>query len=523
MSVPVAADGARRVRVYGKALISNYALTAVNLGTYLVCVPWYLDRLGTESFGFWLILLQLLSVLSLVTTWIATPLTREAAACHVAGDPAAIGRVFRTATAYYAVCGCLIVLAGAPIAFVLPTMVRLTPALHAEASIALLLVAISFAASIQFNLLLSVLIGYQRMHVANVLLSLFTVSSAGFGVVLVYAGAGLIGLAAGQLASSVSLYVVAFLLVQRYVRLPVRRAAFDAVLLRRLVGTGTGYLTYSLSYLALQSDTILIGVMLGAPAAAVYGVASRAVDQAVQLIWKVPDSLLPITAEFAVRGELNLFRRTHRMSSKITMAAALFGAITLVFFGRTLLQLWVGAENAAAAPVLAALAAVLVMQAFVHSSVVIPYAANRMGRIPLIAAAEAVLKIGLALVLLPQVGPVGAALGTVIAQLAFTGWYVPRAACRLTGDSLTSYFRDLAVAAAPPCAVLVLCFSVAVAMIPGAVAQMLIGVPTGLGIFVILYSLFGLGTDERKWIASAVQRAGAFAPAAPAVVRTPGM
>jgi O-antigen/teichoic acid export membrane protein len=333
-----------------------------------------------------------------------------------------------------------------------------------------------------------------------------------------------VALAAGHLASTVYVYLLAFVLFRRLSRLRLSAGGFDAGLLRHLLTTGSGYFAYSLSYLLLQSDIVLVGFVLGPGAAAIYGVASRAVDQIVQLVWKVPDSLLPLTAEFSARGELGRFMSAHRISSKMTIAAAFFAAAAVWYYGRPILVLWVGAEHAASQPVLAALAAVVLTHAFVHASVVVPYGANRMGRLPAVALVEALLKIGLALALLPRVAIVGAALSTVLAQLLCTVWYAPLSACRLTGDSMAAYVRSVIVPVLPACAGLIVCFWAAGRALGHAPVQVLIGVLAGLAAYLVLYALYGLRPEERGWLRSAASGASATSAAGTAVVwQTRGM
>jgi O-antigen/teichoic acid export membrane protein len=462
-----------------------------------------------------LIFAQILTILSLVTTWIATPLTRHAASCYVEDNRGRLRTILATATAYYAACGAVVLLAA--------VVARYIPALNvragwaAEAREALPLVGGTFAVQIQLNLVLSILTGYQRMYVSNLLLSGVTVSSAIGGLILAFLGFGLIGVAAGQLLCTSIAYLVAIGVLRQVSRLPLtaRPLVFDANLLKMLLKSGSSYLAYGVSFVILQSDTILVGSILGVRPAAIFGLASRVMDQIVQIIWKVPDSLLPFTAEAAARRELPGLRYVYRLSGRSTMAAALFAAAAVAFFGRPLLVGWVGHANAADTGILVLFAAALVMHAFVHSSVIVPYGANRMQRLGVVAALEAVIKVALALALVPRIGMAGTLTATLIAQTLCTGWYAPRLASRLTSDSVSGYVRSVLAPELPAWGVVLGCFLVVRRIVPQPAVQVAAGLIVGGFAYVFMLGRYALRSEEWAWIVRAIRRRGGGADLPP--------
>lgn len=507
-----------RLGGYLKTLAANYLLTLMNVGTHVVSIPLYLQWLGSDRYGFWLILLQLLWAVSFVTAWIAPPLAREAAACHVSRDGARLRRLFWTSVAYYASCGAVTVAAAWLLSPILGALVGLEVEQRADARMATVLAGVSFAVSMQLNLLLSLLTGYQRMHLSNLLLGAVTMLSAAIGLALVYAGGGIAGAAAGHLVSNASVGLLALLIFRRVSASPVGTPVVDLALLKAILMSGSGYFAYGLSYLLLQSDILLIGFLLGPSAAAVYGVAFRAVEQVVYFVWKIPDSLFPITAELSVRGQLDRLQPAHRAATRVTLGIACLAVTVVVWHGNVLLALWIGATNAAPQPVLAALAAVLVAQAFVHASVAIPFGASRMGRLSAVAVLEGFVKLGLALMLVPHVGMAGAALATVAAQALCTGWYAPLVACRLTGDSLPDYLRAVVVPLLPATlalglGALLLEFAIPRDSVQAIVTSLAVGAT-----YVALYVRYAIQAEEREWIrrvfGAAVPVRGTRGPAA---------
>jgi O-antigen/teichoic acid export membrane protein len=500
------APSGTRVRSYGKALVTNYALTIVNMATYVLAVPWYVRWLGTDRFGIWLILLQFLYTASLVTMWIAAPLTRKAADCYIRQDSADLARVFQTASGYYGAWGILMLAAVTLGSSVVLKLLHLDAAMGVETRMALLVVTVSFGVSMQLNVLLSLLVGYQRMHYSNLLQAGSTVASTVVGLLLVYRGAGVVGVAAGQLIGNCGAYAIAFLLLERTASARLAGFTFDRAVLRDLLRTGSNYLGYCVSYLLLQSDTMLVGFTLGVRAAAIYGLAFRVADQMVQLIWRIPDAMFPVTSELAARQELTLFRPAYRLASKLSLAVAVFAAAMLVFLGRPVLTLWVGRDNVAAPQVLVALAGALIMQVFVHNNVIVPFGASRMKGIAIAAVLEALLKIGLALVLLPRIGMAGAAAATIVAQVLCTGWYATVVACRITEETVGGYVRGVVAPSLVVSAGLAACLWIVAQRVPPGVGQSIVGIVGGVATSALIFLTMGLQSEERRWVGGVLAR-----------------
>ncbi len=504
-SEPAPAPPPSRSAAYIKALLSNYTLTVINLLLYVAAIPLYVRWLGTERFGVWLVLLQLVYMASLATMWIAAPLTRAASECQVANSPARLGRLFHTASGYYGMWGGLLLLLTVAATPRLLLWSGLEPGTD-DMLPTVVLLALSFNASMQLNVVLSLLTGYQRMHVSNLLLAAAAMIATGLGLALVASGAGIAGVAAGHAIGNAIVYVAGLWLLKRTTGARLAAFAFDRQVLRHLLRSGSYYLTYCVAYLVLQTDALLIGLALGPAAVAVYALAARLIDQAIQLIRKIPDALFPIAAELAVRNELPALRAGHRVGSKVATAAALLIGVLLIFFGQYVITLWVGAENTASRPVLVALAGTLVAQVFVHSNVVVPFGANRMRGMAAVALGEAIFKVVLALVLLRRLGVIGVPLATLAAHVCFTGWFAPWAACRLTGDTLKGFLRGVIAPLLLPTAAVTVVLWIITEWLPPGLGQLVTGLIAGIGAWAVLFAGFGLESAERAWIRSTVRR-----------------
>ncbi len=485
---------------YLKALISNYGLLVANVGTYAITVPLFFRWLGAERYGVWLIVLQLVYLVSLAMNWIAAPVTREAVASYVASNGTLVKKLFQTVAGFYAVVGTGLIVCVLLVGSAVLQHLTMPASVQAEAHAALLFSTVYVGGMLQLNLLLNILTGFQHMHQANLLQAGLTVLGTGSGLAAVAMGYGLTGLAFGQVFALVVVYAVGWRLARKIGGMTWGLDHVDFDLLRGLVRSGSAYAGYSVSYLLLQSDILLVGVVLGPAAAAIYGVAYKVADQLVQLIWKIPDSLFPIIAELDIRQSSDRLARVHRLSGKVAMAAAFLGAVLLAAYGHGGVHLWVGPDNTPPSIVFLAFAGMVVLQVLVHTSLIISYGTNRMSSIAGVALLEGAGKIAVALWLLPRVGIAGAALATILAQMSLTAWYVPYKACRDTGDSLWHYLSAVLTPALPAVMVAGAAGALTVSVLEDVWLRIAIGVPVVIAVYLVIYLSHGVTREEREGI-----------------------
>src|SRR5262249_19696194 len=176
---------------------------------------------------------------------------------------------------------------------------------------------------------------------------------------------------------------------------------------RRLVGKmGVGYLIYGLTYLTLQSDTIIVGALGGPLMAGEFTVLWKPADVAVQTLSRISDFLMPYIIHMDARGDRDGLLRTFRTTSRIVLISSLAVAAAYAIGGPALTRLWVGASmvpHQRYAYVLAG--AVVFWLSIARLPAVFAYSTVRLRRLNIIALIEVGAKIGLIVALFRRTGP----------------------------------------------------------------------------------------------------------------------
>jgi O-antigen/teichoic acid export membrane protein len=493
---------------YMKLLGSNYGLLVVNIATYAISVPLLMSWLGPAKYGVWLILLQLLHMVSFVVTSIAVPIAREAVSCCVEGDKRRLRTLLHTVSSYYLAVGAATVLLAILLAAVAPNPRGSGFILDLDTQIAVILLSVHLITLTQLNLLLAILTGFQLAHITNLFFGALTVMSAGLGIIAAGFGLGLAGLAVAQFVAGVVVYVFCCRKILRRGLAPFGFGQFDVRRLLELLRPGTAYLGYGVSQLLLQSDIILVGFVLGPATAAAYGIAYKVLDYFTLLIWRISDSLFPVIAELDAVGDINALKRMHRLSGRASMALVAPAATALGLYGHAGMSWWIGSQGAAPLSVFGLFSCVLMLQVLVRSSLVIPFATNRMGKVTTVTLAAGCLKVIVSMFFLFHIGVGGAAIATILVHLGLTSWYVPLVACRITKDRLGFYLWWATAPVIRPACFGALVGAVTMALFDEAWLQIAIGAPLGLGVYAFVYLREDLNRQHIQWLWTKLQGAG---------------
>jgi O-antigen/teichoic acid export membrane protein len=205
--------------------------------------------------------------------------------------------------------------------------------------------------------------------------------------------------------------------------------------IKLLYGFGLQSFLLLLSFKLLNyTDTIVVGVVLGAPSVALYTLPLQLVEYARLAIGGLANVLLPRLTILHTTGDRSALRTAYVSTIRVaSFLAALLGTNTM-WLGAPFLSLWVGPEYGHVVWILVCLTIASFAQVLSVQAAVPFYQALHLLTVPsAVLVLEAILNLTTSVVLARLVGLTGVALGTMIPALLVGGAILPRYLARRLG------------------------------------------------------------------------------------------
>lgn len=491
-------------RRFGRNTLTSYVNTSTSLVVALVMTPVLVDGLGRTGYGIWALAGSLVLYLELLEFGFGTATVKRVAEESATDDHERVGSAIATSFWLLTVPGVIALLAGAGLAAAFPLLFDVPSALETTSQLLVLVVAVDLAISIPSDTFGAALMGLQRYDLLNATLIAVLIAQAISWAVVLAAGGGLLALgiatAALSLLGQVSRYLIARRLVPGLSLSPRRvdRAGF-----RPLAGLSVWYWVEALAdVLISRIDTIVVGLVVGLPEAAVYAVAQKLALFAPRLIAPATRALFPYSSELAARGDTAAVRRTVVTGTRVSLAIAGPLCLPLALFARPALEAWVGPEFAEGSLVVVYLVAAAAIGAFARSAVSTALGTGLV-RVPaLVMVGEAALNLVLSVVLGLLLGLAGVALGTLIAAaVSQLGILVPYIGRKLS-LSLSALWVSTLRTHVPAAFVALLVAWPVVRAEPSSLAAVAAAGAAVAGAYLAVFTITGLEPRERHGLVS---------------------
>jgi len=313
----------------------------------LVTLPLLLDKLGQAGLGVWMIAL---SLMGLVATFNAGLSISLVTLIGRASSGQAKMDLHRLATAAFLIAtatAAIVLLVTLPMAFALDwtSLLDLGESPSGDQVRWMMVVLASLAS---FGMVVSVprqiMLGRMHGYIAHMLDIASIILGGGALIVSIVLDAPLWVMALAFMGPSSLFMIIGGLVYLRKAGIPLfTRAGLHRETLIQLSGDSLRMLVYHGAYsVSSQSDLFLIGIILGAPAAAIYGVAQRIFSLPIMIASAVNQAQWPALARADVSGDKSLVENMLRLTLLIGSGAAVIVAVIVATAYQTLLEFWLG-------------------------------------------------------------------------------------------------------------------------------------------------------------------------------------
>jgi len=397
-------------------LINNVGLLVSGLVS-LVLVPILLAGLGGQAYGLWISAQVLDGILGSLDFGLGPTVTKEVAGSISTGLSEATIRLVRSAATAQlllgAASGSVLVLFALPLGLGL----KLPPNVQTLTLPVFILAGVGFLGARMSSFAGDLLAGLRRFDLANLVVSFGAVVRACGMVLLLEAGYGLLAVAGWYAAAAFASAFFGFALVARLeprLRFGLSSAIWKGLAPHARFGFGSQMVT-AFSNLAWSGPPLLVGLMAGSSAEALYYVAQKFPIALSGIGSRVAGALFPAASEHERTGNLAGTRDILEVGTRWVAVVVFPIAIVLAIIAPVLLKSWVGHAEPETVLVFRLTAGAVAFDAVGQGALNLLWGRGAMRAVLKFEAVVAATVIGLTVVLLKRFGMPGAAVALVAA------------------------------------------------------------------------------------------------------------
>jgi O-antigen/teichoic acid export membrane protein len=414
------------MRLLRRNTLGVYGAWGVAIVSGLVVTPVTYNALGKTEFGLWKWIGSITIFLALLDFGVGPSIVRFAAAYRGRRSVEETNALASTGLVVYGLIGLVSIPVGLALVWAVPYLIDIPGELDGEARAATALIVLGLVLRFPLGLFGSLLVGQHRFDVQNLGNALSLIVYTALVAIVLPRGGGIVLLSAfALLATMIRLVVPLFWLRRELPELRIRRSYVTRERLRELGGfSGSNFLVHVSSKVVFSTDVVVVGIVLGPVAAALYAIPATLFSIAFGVATAGPSLLYPAFAELEGAAEIERQRRLVLVALRIGMAFMLLLALPLLFMPDQLIDAWIGSVESESAVVLALLALVLIVHQPIFLLTQYLVARGMQHRVALTLTVAAALNLALSVALATTVGLWGVALSTLLLDCAALAYIV---------------------------------------------------------------------------------------------------
>ena len=422
-------------------LYLSYFYLLLNFTINLVLTPLILRYLGQSVYGLWAIFSSSIGYFMIFDLGMNVSVAKYTSEYLALGNLKGLSKLVSSIVmafiflSFFGVALCFTLLPLLPKIFNIPQNLRLA------GQLTFMILAINVALSFFKGVYLNIFYGCQRVDVYKIFSAIHLLITSILIGAFLKLGYNIIGLAmAAALGSAVTF--IGVLLYFRHCRFGIA-ISFKSASFQELKKIAS----YSIRNFALQltsvilykTDIIVIGIFLNSTQAAPYDIAYKLVFYATYLFSEISSVLFPKFSKLYALDSITSLKNLALSITKISVAIAVPVIISFSFFGRHFINLWVGAENFVGQNVFGIFIIMYLMHGLGAPPFLLLQAIGKNRGTTISEIIRAFLNIVLSIILVQKMGVFGVALGTLLANLLTSFWFIPWSACKKIQLSVKTY------------------------------------------------------------------------------------
>jgi O-antigen/teichoic acid export membrane protein len=441
---------ARFVRNVG----SNWGAFLFNAVVGFFLAPYVLGHLGATTYGIWALIGSLVGYLGLLDLGVRSAVIRFLSAFHSAGNHERSSDIKSAAVLAFSVAGCLAVALAAVVGLFVEQIFSIPPGSEHAARIAVTIMGANVAVALVTGVYGGVVVARHRFDLFNAVNVLATVVRSSAIVIALETDAeisshtdqAIIVLAVIQLlASAVQLVLLWILSRKAYPEAKTSmRRAFSIGNLKEVLSFGLlSSAIHVLGSLTHNSGIVLVGALLPMLMVTYFSISESLAEYTRQFLSGITHTLMPAVSSLEGAGRFDGVTRVLMDGTRYAHLVILPIIATFMLRGDSFISLWMGAEYGKPSGQILMVMSVTLWAVIGHqicTTTMIGIGKQR-GLLPIFGF-EAAVSIVLSIVLIQEIGAIGAAFGVMIARLVVSFGLDVAYARRILRISVTEYYVD---------------------------------------------------------------------------------
>jgi O-antigen/teichoic acid export membrane protein len=485
----------------GRNLSTRYLAIAVEMAVGLLVLPFNLSHLGASAYGLWALTTSITMYFSVLDLGYSGAVVKFVAQYRAKRDMRALNETLSTTFFLFAAFGVLTYVVAIVLSVYIDRILHLSPDQVHTARLVLLITSVSVALGTACTVFGAVINGFQRYDLNNVAGTASTIVIAIVNVLVLWAGYGLVELVLATTAIRVLTYWVYRANAYRvFPAMRLRFALFRRERLRELTSFSVfmalidwaNKLNYSI-------DAIVIGIMLGTGAVAVWSVGQRLAEATQRLTNQLNDILFPNVVDHSESERLDRLQRLFLVGTRFSLATVVPIAAALLLMAGPLVRSWVGPEFEGSVIVVQLLAVIVVVRVGNATGSTLLKGAGRHRLVAGVNVATAIVNVSLSIALAKPLGLEGVAIGTLVPVTATAVCILFPASCRRVGLSVRRAIVEAVWPAIWPAGTMAAYVAVSRTMIPQSLPVVLVSMGVAVSIYAATFLAFSIDSAERRF------------------------
>ena len=467
----------------------------------LIVLPVNVYYLGKSAYGLWMLTASITTYFSVLELGYGSAVVKFVAEYRAKRDARALNEILSTVFVIFTGMGILVFGIALVVAWLLPHIFNIEPAMVQTGRAILLIIAGNVALHFTGAVYGGVVNGFQRYYLNNVIGTAATIVGAVVNVMMLWLGYGLVEL----VAATTLVRILPYFLYRRnahavFPGLRLHPTLFRRSRLRELTGFSVylAIIDWS-SRLNYTVDTFTIGIFLNTSAVGVYSVGLRLSEALFRMTNQLHTFLFPAVVHRAIEGRTAEQRRLLVQATRFQLAVAVALCGSVIAMADVLIRSWVGRGFESGFVTTQLLAYVVMLRTWMAVPGTVLKGSGRAAFVAKVSAWSAVANVLLSVILVRPLGLVGVALGTVIPVTLTAVFAVFPAACRTVELSVAEGYWRVVWPAVWPALIVMTALAYTRALLPTHVLAVLAHMGLGAVTYMTLFVAFGLDRAERQW------------------------